>query len=84
MSNFKRMLCVMSIVLMLFLAGCGATTYVSDEESMFVPIEEHTYWGVVAHRDTGVMYLVGREWESVSVMLNPDGTPMVWRGINDK
>lgn len=74
----------MSIVLMLFLAGCGATTYVSDEESMFIPIEEHTYWGVVAHRDTGVMYLVGYSWQAITVMRNPDGTPMVWHGESNK
>ena len=70
------------------LAGCGTATVDSEvkEEtnaSMFVEVEETYNWWVVYHRETKVMYVVSRggyNCGTFTVMLNADGTPMLWEG----
>ena len=61
-----------------------SSTYNEDAPSMFVTIERvGEYWQVVYHKDTKVMYVVsGGSYNrgTFTVMLNPDGTPMVWEG----
>ena len=72
------------------LCGCGgssvstSSTYNEDAPSMFITIEYvGEYWQVVYHKDTKVMYVIsGGSYNrgTFTVMLNPDGTPMVWEG----
>ena len=51
---------------------------------MFVEVEKVTdNWRVVYHRDTKVMYVVSAASYNrgvFTVMVNPDGTPMIWEG----
>ena len=51
--------------------------------SMFVEVENNTFWRVVYHRETKVMYVISQGTENhgnFTVMLNPDGTPQTWKG----
>lgn len=51
--------------------------------SMFVEVENNTFWRVVYHRETKVMYVMSqgiRNCGNFTVLLNPDGTPQVWKG----
>lgn len=72
------------IIVCLLLTGCG-TTPVEDQEtspaSMFVIVEHTSGWKVVYHRETKVMYTVswsGYNLGNFTVMVNPDGSPMLW------
>lgn len=61
-----------------------------NETSMFVVVEETSNWTVVYHKQTKVMYVYS--WarrgdghtsacnSSFTVLLNADGTPMLWKG----
>lgn len=82
---------LVTIVLLLLLAfiftlsGCGATveTNTKAETSMFVQVESAGLWKVVYHKDTKVMYAVSAgsyNYGTFTVLLNPDGTPMIWDG----
>lgn len=46
--------------------------------SMFVMVEHWGDWYVVCHRDTRVMYVVGRNSGTFTMLSNADGTPMLW------
>ena len=70
-------------------AGCGShvnqsSAYNEDNPSMFITVEYVSEnWRVVYHKDTKVMYVVsGGSYNrgTFTVMLNPDGTPMIWDG----
>ena len=68
--------------------GCGGSNvnqssdYNEDRASMFVSVEHVSEgWRVVYHKDTRVMYVVScgsYNRGTFTVMLNPDGTPMIW------
>ena len=61
-----------------------SSDYNEDQASMFVSVEYvNENWRVVYHRDTKVMYVVSAgsyNRGTFTVMLNPDGTPMIWEG----
>lgn len=73
------------ILFMLLLTGCGKTPNSQEQKAdMFVCIQEsdiaHSY-AVVYHRDTKVMYVVSRGTYnngSFTLLVNPDGTPMLY------
>ena len=51
--------------------------------SMFVEVENNTFWQVVYHRETKVMYVISqgnRNYGTFTVLLNADGTPQTWKG----
>ncbi len=53
------------------------------ENSRFVVIEETYAWSVVRDKHTGVMYVVSCGTYNIgnfTVLINPDGTPMIWDG----
>ena len=76
------------LALCLSLCACDVSTTVTQEQnihgtSMFIEVEHATYWKVVYHRDTKVMYVVS--WSSkgagvFTMLMNPDGTPQIWKG----
>lgn len=76
------------LALCLSLCACGVPTSVVQEQSshgtsMFIEVEHTTYWKVVYHRDTKVMYVVSWAGEGAGVftmLANPDGTPQLWKG----
>ena len=84
----KKTLCILlCLTLMLFLIGCGRTIERVPEKheltSMFIIIEGDGlsgYW-VVYQRDTKVMYVVSNGTYNAgnfTLLVNPDGTPMIW------
>ena len=86
-SNFGRIAVVLLAVVILALSLCACSKVESkadsDEPSMFVKIENVGVWLVVYHRDTKVMYVVsngGYNAGDFTVLLNPDGTPMLYSG----
>ena len=67
------------------ISGCSAnpteSKVVEEEPSMFVMVESSSYWYVVYHRETKVMYTVSRgtyNWGNFTLLVNPDGTPMLY------
>ena len=87
----KLIVLLMAIALCACLfVGCAgssvstSSTYNEDAPSMFVTVEYvGEYWRVVYHKDTKVMYVVSSgsyNRGTFTVMLNPDGTPMIWEG----
>lgn len=75
------------LVLCLLLCACGNPSVQVESNvsnaSMFVEVESNTFWQVVYHRETKVMYVIShgtRNYGNFTVLLNPDGTPQVWKG----
>lgn len=66
--------------------GCGKTTVEDAAKkeqnmSMFVLVEKSNSWHVYYHRETKVMYVMsasGYNFGTFTVMVNPDGTPLLW------
>lgn len=83
----KKVFAAFLVATMLILCGCeGKATVNSEglqEESMFVMVEDAYTFVVVYHRDTKVMYAISRGYSNSGdffVLVNPDGTPMLWEG----
>lgn len=52
-------------------------------KSMFIEVEQSVTWKVVYQKDTKVMYVVSEGCENYgnfTLLVNPDGTPMIWEG----
>ena len=82
----KRFLVIVMILSMLLLTGCGERADSQEGGGMFVCVQEadlcHGY-EIVYHRDTKVMYAVSYgtyNYGNFTVLLNPDGTPMLYEG----
>ena len=79
-------LCLM-ICLIITSSSCWKETETvdgySDGKSMFVKIENGISWIVVYHRKTKVMYAVSEgsyNSGNFTMLVNPDGTPMLYEG----
>lgn len=82
----KKLLCLLLVLIMpvIVLAGCGNAEKNYSEESMFVVVECLNISGnclvyVLVNKETKVMYMTQYEG-GLTVMLNADGTPMLWEG----
>lgn len=89
----KKWIIVLLMACVLFTA-CGTTmgkdpsaAVEKEDQSMFVVVEENRIFRIVYHKDTRVMYAISRggyNCGNFTVLLNPDGTPMLWeRGTDD-
>lgn len=87
MNNMRKLLCLIIIIIVL-LSSTGCSTYISmdpeESDSSFVQVESGTLIGghtykIVYHRYTKVMYVCGHYCD-FEIMINPDGTPMIWDG----
>ena len=75
------------IVLMAFalcvclLVGCSKSN-INIRNSDFVFIERDGQFEYIYHKDTGVIYVMyfNANHAAMTVMLNADGTPMIWEG----
>lgn len=85
MKTIKKLIVLLMCVSMLSLTACG--TYVETvgndkPSSMFVIVESNPgYWRVVYHKETKVMYVMssgGYNTGTFTLLVNPDGTPMLW------
>lgn len=84
----KKWIIVLLMACVLFTA-CGPTmekdqsaAVGSEDQSMFVVVEENSSFRIVYHKDTRVMYAISRggyNCGNFTALLNPDGTPMLWK-----
>ena len=77
---------ILALAVCLSLCACGGPSVRVESSvssaSMFVEVENNTFWRVVYHRETKVMYVISqgtRNYGNFTVLLNPDGTPQVWK-----
>ena len=82
----RKIITIMAIITMLVFSGCSSHTVwnIQTEEksdtSIFVQIEKTPLWRIVYHSDTKVIYAVSQRNGEFTVMVNPDGSPMLWEG----
>ena len=85
----KLIVLLMAIALCACLfAGCGGGGNLAWDEdvsksSSFVIVEDGASYCVVYHKDTKVMYTMstgGYNCGSFCLLVNADGTPMIWEG----
>ena len=87
----KKMLFICMICVVL-LCGCSvAKTEKANENqeniSMFIEVEQATYWKIVYHKNTKVMYAVSDgvyNQGTFTLLVNADGTPMIYKDGDDK
>lgn len=66
--------------------GCSGNPAAEEgvsRESSFVIVEDGASYYIVYHKDTKVMYTLsagGYNCGSFCLLVNPDGTPMIWEG----
>lgn len=81
----KRILIASLVLILLVFASCTATVEKSEnqqESSMFVQIEQTNIWKIVYHKETKVMYTVAIGMYNsgdFTLLVNPDGTPMIYK-----
>ena len=84
----KRLLVVLMAIALCgcLFAGCNGSPAVEEEvsrNSSFIIVEDGASYYVVYHKDTKVMYTLsagGYNCGSFCLLVNADGTPMVWEG----
>lgn len=83
----KLIFICIAVILSISLTACSSNESYSevkeDTPSMFVQVENGYSWEVYYHKDTKVMYVVSEGYYNAgtfTVMVNPDGTPMLWEG----
>ena len=76
-----------TIALCVFLfVGCSDNPVVDENHatnSSFVIVEDGTGYYIMYHKDTKVMYAFstgGSNYGNFCLLVNPDGTPMIWEG----
>ena len=87
LAGLAAFLIILSIVLMF--AGCASTraeakeVEETDDGNTFILVNADYYCWVVYHKDTKVMYAVSRSPNNIgtyTLLVNADGTPMIWEG----
>ena len=89
--TMKKLVAIFMVIVLCacLFVGCGPTVEnetKGETASMFVCVENTTgtyAWMIVYHKETKVMYAVSQgsyNSGTFTVMLNPDGTPMIWEG----
>ena len=86
----KYKIAYISILLALILSGCqynGQDIFIEPDTpattSMFVEVERETYWKIVYHKETKVMYAVSYgayNCGNFTMLVDADGKPMLWKG----
>lgn len=83
--KIKYMFIAFIVALCIMFAGCSSnpteSKVVEETPSMFVMVESSTYWYVVYHRETKVMYAVSRgtyNCGNFTLLVNADGSPMLY------
>jgi hypothetical protein len=79
----KKIIALMIVVLVVVLTGCSQVEDKSSDISEFVIVEITNSWKVVYHKKTKVMYVVSDgtyNRGTFTLLVNADGTPMLWEG----
>ena len=88
-AGLAAFLIIVSIVVMF--TGCASTRAEAkakevddvDDGNTFILVDADYYCWIVYHKDTKVMYAVSRSGYNAgtyTVLVNADGTPMIWEG----
>lgn len=88
MKKTKLILAALICAVSVLVTSCESTPVETETEntesvSMFVQVEKAGAWRIVYHRDTKVMYAVSLSSYNrgnFTVLVNPDGSPMLWEG----
>ena len=79
----KKIIALMIVVLAVVLTGCSEVEEKTSDKSEFVIVENASTWKIVYNRKTKVMYAVsdgGYNHGTFTLLVNADGTPMIWEG----
>ena len=85
----RKILLICAILLTLSLCSCNSQMLTEEDISkdntsnlsMFIQVEDGVNYIIAYHRSTKVMYAIsegGYNCGTFTVMLNADGTPMLW------
>lgn len=65
----------------IYSSNIGGNINVSEEHGeKLMLVESSGGYGILADKDTGVMYLFIENGGGITAMLNTDGTPKIWQG----
>jgi hypothetical protein len=86
----KKLLMLLLVLIMpvMVLAGCNDSKTIEIGEqckvgsATLIKVEDNGTFAIFVHKETKVMYLLNTEYYryGITVMLNADGTPMLWEG----
>lgn len=76
----KKIIALMIVVFAVTLTGCSEVEDKSLWKSDFIKVEEDYKWYIVYHKETKVMYAVSYNSGVFTLLVNADGTPMIWEG----
>lgn len=76
---------ILAVIACMMLSSCSRVEKAKkeDDTSMFAEVETTTYWKVVYHKDTKVMYVVSRDTYNhgtFTLLVDADGKPMIYEG----
>lgn len=81
----KHIFIALILALCVTFTGCcknpTESKVVEETPSMFVKVESSSFWCVVYHRETKVMYAVSTGYYNMgnfTLLVNSDGTPMLY------
>lgn len=79
----KKIIALMVVMLAVALTGCSEVEEKTSDKSEFVIVEGTSSWYIVYHKKTKVMYAVSQgayNGGTFTLLVNADGTPMIWEG----
>lgn len=83
----KFILFLVAVLMIVTFSACASNqtenAVAEGKASMFVKVEDGPYWNVYYHSETKVMYVVSvsaYNRGNFTVLVNPDGTPMLYDG----
>lgn len=79
----NKILVAIIIGLIIICTGCSTVEEAPQQSrtSMFIEVEHSTYFSVVYHRETKVMYAMSEgayNYGNFTLLVNPDGSPMIY------
>lgn len=81
----KKCVFLLALIAML-LSGCASGVETEKTGPMFVSVYYGMYYYVVYEKDTKVMYAVSdgaKNRGTFTLLVNADGTPMIWKEADD-
>lgn len=91
MINKQLVLVIALILLMAVVTGCAHTKVesklVSETPSIFVVVERTYGYNIVYDKETKVMYAVSNLSDGsgrFTLLVNQDGSPKLWKSVDDK
>lgn len=70
------------IIMLVTLTGCTSESN-ADTEDLFVEVSYESYFKVIYHKETKVMYAMsyaGRAWGILTLLVDADGKPLLYEG----